>query len=198
MPEIMKERPPYVTFEVRAEEDRQASIEAGHYVTKDVDYAIITPAGSKDRVERVASDWFANLTRQVDEGRFPQEWLTAFQGRFDHWKKGQELPVDGTSVRQWNVLSPSQCKTLLDLHVLTIEDLSVANEETIARLGMGGRDLQRRAREWLQASTNVGQVSERAAAMATENEALKARLGEMEKQLQQLQASLARRQPATA
>jgi len=198
MPEIMQERPPFVTFEVRAEEDRQASIEAGHYVTKDVDYAIITPAGSKDRVERVAVDWFANLARQVEEGRFPQNWLDAFRSKFDYWKKGQELPVDGTSVRQWNVLSPSQCKTLLDLHVLTIEDLAVANEETIARLGMGGRDLQRRAREWLKASTDVGKVSERSAALEAENEALKTRMAEMEKQLLQLQAASARRSPAAA
>jgi len=146
----------------------------------------------------VAVEWFANLRRQVEEGRFPQEWLTAFESRFEHWKKGQELPVNGTSVRQWNVLSPSQCRTLLDLHVLTIEDLAVANEETINRIGMGGRDLQRRAREWLQASTNVGQVSERSAAMAAENEALKARIAEMEKQIQQLQAAAVRRQPATA
>ena len=47
MPEIMQARPPYVQFEMRAVEDRQASIDAGHYVAKDVAYAIITPAGSR-------------------------------------------------------------------------------------------------------------------------------------------------------
>lgn len=191
MPEIMQERPPFVSFETRPEEDRQASIEAGHYVTKDVDYALITPAGSKDRVERVASEWFVYLARQVDEGRFPATWLDAFKSKFEGWKKGQEVPVSGTSVRQWNVLSPSQCKNLLDLHILTIEDLAAANEESLARLGMGGRDLQRRAREWLAASGNVGQVAERAAALAAENEALKSRMAAMEAQLATLSAAAA-------
>lgn len=197
MPEILQERPPFVVFETRAEEDRQASIEAGHYVTKDVDYALITPAGSKDRVERVASEWFIHLARQVDEGRFPAAWLDAFKSKFEGWKKGQEVPVSGTSVRQWNVLSPSQCKNLLDLHLLTIEDLAAANEESLARLGMGGRDLQRRAREWLAASGNVGQVAERAAALAAENEALKARMATMEEQLAGLSAA-ANSRPARA
>ena len=36
MVQKLEERPPFVRFEVRAEEDRQASIEAGHYVGKDV------------------------------------------------------------------------------------------------------------------------------------------------------------------
>lgn len=40
MVQIAEARPPYVTFEFRAEEDRAASIEAGHYVSKDVAYAL--------------------------------------------------------------------------------------------------------------------------------------------------------------
>ena len=47
---IQQARPPHVVYERRAEEDRTASIEQGRYVSRDVDYAIVTPAGSKDRV----------------------------------------------------------------------------------------------------------------------------------------------------
>ena len=53
--EAKQDRPPFVNFEVRAEEDRTASIEQGHYVAVDVDYALITPAGSRDCVERKVS-----------------------------------------------------------------------------------------------------------------------------------------------
>jgi hypothetical protein len=47
-------KPPYVRFEVRSVEDRTASIESGHYVGKDVIFAIVTPAGTRDRIEREA------------------------------------------------------------------------------------------------------------------------------------------------
>lgn len=192
MPEIMKDRPPFVTFEVKPEEDRTASIETGHYVAKDVDYACITPAGSKDRVERVVDDWFAYLEDQVGQGRFPREWLAGYREKYRLWKQGQELPLEGTPIRTWSVASPAQVKMLLDLHVLTVEDLVSANEETLSRLGMGGRDLQRRARDWVKASSDVGKVVSELSATKLALEAATQRSESLESQIQQLQAQVAR------
>ena len=189
MPEIMKERPPFVTFEVRAEEDRQASIESGQYRAKDVDYALITPAGSKDRVERVVADWFAYLTEQVGQGRFPAEWLEGFKHKYKLWKEGQELPVDGTPIKTWNLLSPAQCKTLLDLHVRTVEDLAAANEELLSRIGMGGRALQASARDWLASAKDVGATASQLTALKAELEAATNRIKSLEEQNLKLQAA---------
>lgn len=153
-PTMLKDRPPFVTFEVRAEEDRSASIEAGYYVARDIDYAIITPAGSKDRVEQKVGEWFAKLREQVQQERFPAEWLARYTENYKIWKSGQEVPLNGTSVKNWPMLSPAQRSTLLTLNVHTVEDLAVANEEVIARLGMGGRALRDKAQEWLASKDN--------------------------------------------
>ncbi len=184
--EAMKERPPYVTFETRAIEDREASISAGHYVPKDEHYAIITPAGSKDRIERLVKEWFLQLDQQVSEGRFPREWLQAYKAAYKDWTEGHEPAVNGTDVRNWPVASPAQTKQLLDVRVRTVEDLAVANEETIARLGMGGRALKQRALEWLESAKNIGGQSERIAALEAKvadltaaNETLQARNTEL-------------------
>ena len=131
---IAEARPPYVTFELRAVEDREASIAAGHFVAKDVAYAIITPQGSKDRIERVAAEWFSQLEQQSREDRFPSEWLRAFKAAFKDWQEGHEPAVNGTDVRNWPAASPAQVKALLDVKVRTVEDLAAANEETIGRL----------------------------------------------------------------
>lgn len=196
MPEIMKERPPYVVFETRPEEDRQASIEAGCYKAKDVDYALITPAGSKDRVERVVGDWFEYLTVQVDQGRFPAEWLDGFKHKYKLWKEGQELPVNGTPIKTWAALSPSQAKTLLDLHVLTLEDLAAANEELLSRIGMGARALQAQARDWLASAKDIGAVSAQLTVLTEALDAANARMKSLEAQNTALQAQIA--QPARA
>ena len=58
-------KPPFVIFETRAVEDREQSIAEGHYVAKDVNYAIITPAGTKDRIEKVAEDFAAEVAKAV-------------------------------------------------------------------------------------------------------------------------------------
>lgn len=187
---IAEARPPYVIFELRAVEDREASITAGHYVAKDVPYAIITPQGSKDRIERVAEEWFAQLEQQSREDRFPSEWLRAFKSSFKDWQEGHEPAVNGTDVRNWPAASPAQVKALLDVRVRTVEDLASANEETISRLGMGGRALKARAVEWLASASSTGKQAEVLSALKAENADLKSRNYSLEVQLRDLAARL--------
>ena len=165
MIEVAKARPPFVTFELRPEEDRQASIDSGSARFRDVEFAIITPAGSKDRVERKVADWFQHLEREVQSERFPIEWLNHFKEKFKAWKEGRELPVDGTALARWPVITPAQLKDLQGLHLRSVEDLASANEEVIRRLGMGGRALKQQAVEWLAAANDVGKVAARVAAL---------------------------------
>lgn len=186
----VEERPPYVTFEVRAVEDRQASIDAGHYVSKDVAYAIITPQGSKDRIERIADDWLTHLSEQVAQNRFKAEWLRTFKDNYSLWKDGQDIPDNGVSVRNWPVLSPAQVDSLIRIHVRTVEDLAAANEETISRLGMGGRGLQQKAREWLDSSRDTGKQVEEITALKIRNKELESQNKEMADQLKSLATRL--------
>lgn len=187
--EIKQDRPAYVTFERRAVEDRQATLDNGMYMSKDVDYALITPMGSKDRVERVVSEWLDVLKQQAQEGRIPHEWVRAYHEAYAAWKEDREIPLDGHSIMNWAAISPAQIKLLLDLRVRTIEDLAVANEETIARLGMGGRALKQRAVDFLD-SREAGKVAGEMEKLRQENDALKVRNESIESQLLALQAQV--------
>lgn len=183
---IQQDLPPYVTFETRAEEDRQASIDAGHMVYRNVDYAIITPRGSKDRIERVAHEWLAHIDRESRQDRFDPAWVAGYRKNYQFWKDGQEAPVEGTALTQWPGLSPAQIKNFANINVRSVEDIASANEETISRMGQGARDLKNRAINWLQSSKEVGKVAEQFSALQAEN----TRLGEMNDLLVQKQAQL--------
>ena len=183
--ETKQDRPAYVAFERRAVEDRAASIETGIYSTKDVDFALITPAGSKDRTERVVSEWLENLKQQSSEGRIPVEWHRAYKEAYAAWKEDRALPETGHPIVNWAVASPAQQKSLLDLHVRTVEDLASANEETLGRLGMGGRALKQRAVDFL-ASSTPGKLSGDLEVLRQENEALKLRNASLEDQVRAL------------
>jgi len=187
--EIAKDRPAYISFELRAEEDRQATIAAGHYVPKEVEYVIITPQGSKDRTERVAADWFVKLAQDVKEQRFPQEWLTAYRSAYKDWKEGNETPLTGTPIKSWPVASPGQIAACLMANIRTVEDLAAANEESIGRVGMGGRALKQKAVEWLSASANIGKTTEEITALKQANTELKARNESLEARLLKLEAA---------
>jgi hypothetical protein len=169
---IQEAKAPWVQFERRAVEDRNASIEAGHYVAKDVDFVMITPYGSKDMIDRVAAEWFEAMAKEVEQQRYPQEWLTAFKNKFAAWKEGKETPLEGTSLLNWPVISPSQLLNCQALHILTVEQLAGANEEVLKRLGMGGRSLVDKAKDYLATAKGSGKVVEEIGALRQKTEQL--------------------------
>lgn len=186
MVQALKDRPAYVTFEIRSVEDRTESIAQGHYVGKDVVFALITPMGSKDQIERVAEEWFQKLKRDVAENRLPRDWYELYKGAYNDFLENRETPLNGTSVKNWPAISPSQVKTLLSVGVRTVEDLAAANEEIIARVGMGARELKQRAVEWLTTAGDVGKVAEHINALKVENEALSLKNKELTETVQAL------------
>ena len=184
---IQQARPPHVVFERRAEEDRQASIEQGRYVARDADYAIVTPAGSKDRVERLVSDWFSMLAGEVRSERWPQAWLDQLKAGYEAWKLGQTPPESGTPLATWPALSPAPVRNWQQLNVRTIEELAEVNEEAIAAYGMGGRDMRARAALYLENVKDVsGPLLAKLHAAEAANAALQVRLDSLEVQLSRL------------
>lgn len=182
---VNEARPPYVTFETQPVEDRAASEAAGHFVAKDVIFAIITPAGSKDRIPMEAEPWLKQLEQEVREERFPKEWLPHYKEAYRAFKAGQEIPLNGTPIRTWPVLSPAQIAHLLLLNVRTVEDLAVANEQTLTAIGMGGRDLKQRAVDWIAAAAGPGKINQELSNLRVKLEGLETNLkGVMERNAQ--------------
>ena len=151
-----EERPPYVRFERQVVEDKAASLAAGHYVGKDVDFVLITPPGSKDEMIAKVGQWFENTERNVRDGRMNPKWLELWKEGYARWKNGQEMPLNGTAIRGWGLISPAQQETLIRMHVMTIEDLSAINDEGMKRIGMGALDLKNKAKAWLQSVKDHG------------------------------------------
>lgn len=146
---VLQANPPYIQFETRAVEKRKTDAEGGASYYVDTDFAMVTSHGSKDTVEKVAVEWFDFLKEQVRQGRFPQQWLDAFKASYNAWKNDQELPVQGTPIKNWPAASPAEIKHCAALGLRAVEDLATANEELIGRLGMGGRSLCNRAKDWV-------------------------------------------------
>lgn len=180
-------RPPFVQFEMRKEEDREASVKEGHYVAKDVVFAIITPQGSKDRVPRAYEDWIEQQKAAAAEGRIPSYWLAEWQAAHAAWSKNEEVPVNGHPLKNWPLLSPAQLANLLQLNCRTVEDVAALTEEGITRLGMGARALKLAAVDWLGAFEN-GKAAQEIASIRSEKEQLALRVDTLTKQVEALLA----------
>lgn len=192
------ERPPYVQFEMRPEEDRSASIKAGHYVAKNVAYALITSPGSRDCTEQIADEWLARIKERARSGTFNPKWVEHFEFLYKEWTNENTLPENGAPIKGWPIASPAMQQQILQANVRTVEDLAAANEDTMRRIGMGARDLQTKARAWLEAASGTGKVAAKNAALEVENEQLKERLKVLEQRLASVEQAPRRGRPPKA
>ena len=168
-----EERKPYVRFERMSVEDAAATLAAGRYVAKDVDYVLITPPYSKDVFKQKVKNWFEQLNADAANGRIPDTWIHDWRKMYEMYQKGQDIPLNGTPIRGWGVISPAQQETLTRMHILTVEDLAGVNAEGINRIGMGAVDLKNRAQAWLAQLNDSGKVTLEVAALKNENDVLK-------------------------
>lgn len=182
----MPERPPYIRFEVRPVEDREATQKNGVVSYRDEDFILVTPAGSKDVHEAVAAEWLQKSEREAKNGRIPLAWVQYFREAYAAWKRDEEPPVSGTRLSHWPGLNKPQYEQLRALKLLTIEDVAAMNEETIGRLGMGGRAMKAKAQAFLDAKTGPGQLAEQISSLTAENEALRMRADAQATQIAEL------------
>lgn len=181
-----KDVPAYVRFERRPIEDRAASTRSGNYVAVDVDYALVTPPYSRDVFEQVAVEWLAQMERDAGSGRLPREWYERYVEAYARWKKGEEMPLNGTPIKGWQVISPAQMKNLIAINILTVEDLANVNDEGCRRIGMGSGDLRDKAKAWLSQAKDKGPLTMENSSLKAENKALKTKNEELEIRVKEL------------
>jgi len=191
----MKARPPHIRFITQAVEDRNASIKEGHPVFFNVDHVVLTPQGSKDSVTKVVDDWLTTSDAQVREERLPADWAEKFRSAYEHWKRGEEVPTEGTPLVMWPAISPAEVQACKSIHLLTVEDLAVSNDEAVRRLGMGGLELKKRAKRYLDASAGPGKMLAENQALRQELADTKARAAELESRFAQMEAKLGMTSP---
>ena len=164
-----QDRPAYVRFVKTPVEDKAESIKQGRYVAKDVDFAHITPPYSKDVIVQKVSAWLAQLDQDVQMGRLPREWRDAYREGYAKWQNGQEMPLHGSPIKGWGVISPAQQENLIRMNILTVEDLACINDEGAKRIGMGWLELKAKARAWLDQVNDKGAVTMKMAELERQN-----------------------------
>jgi len=189
--QLHQARPPYVEFHQVAVEDRNATIEKGRRITKDVNMAYIMQPGSRDQVEKIAEEWLAQIKTRMLNGApdaYPEEWVSGFHKKFEMWKEGIEAPLNGTNLRQVSFLSPASVENYQARRIMTVEDLASMDEVAMQNAGMGARADRDKAQAYLKNITDHGAATEELAALRATVETQNQMISELREIIGSLQA----------
>lgn len=188
---IADKRPPFVQYEEREVGiNAEATETAGRPIPRVLTLACITPHGSKDRFEKEADVWLKEIRSKALRGEYPLEWVNFFEAQYAEWKKGNELPREGSPTRTWPAVTKEQGVRLIAMGYTTIEDVAQIPDTALGQIGPDGRYLRDLARSWINDSKDKG-INARALADANVKiEQQNQRLESLQHQLAVLQAQL--------
>ena len=110
----------FVTFNMEAELDEEASAQKGRPIHRDVEYVkIIVPGDNKNVVHRRANP--------QDRQRYPAEYAA--------FKAGEAETLIGTRLKEWPGIGRSEAENLAYFKVYTVEQLAALSDESIQRIG---------------------------------------------------------------
>lgn len=114
--------------------DKRETEIQGHPVTVPVERIKILTEDDKSTFEGVVTD----------------EHRERFRSTYERFKaKGEPGMVNGTPIREWPYLTREWLAKLQFLEIHTVEEIADASDSRVETLGPGGRDLKKRAIEFL-------------------------------------------------
>jgi hypothetical protein len=185
---LQKEVMPHVRFETKDYgRNEEASKQTGRHVPLRATFIVITSHGSKDSVEQIADEWIPRKRLEASRGNYNDQWVDYFERQYEAWKKGHELPREGTPILTWGAISPEANVRLRSIGIQVVEDLAAVPDSGLGTIGLDGRYLRDLARGWIAESKDKG-INAKAIADASaeirqlreQNEQLTARLDKLE------------------
>lgn len=180
--------PNYVYFKLEPVENKLETLKQGKWVGQDVEYVHIVVAHSEGKEERVkkVSTWLEQLRLDVIQQRIPQDFYDRYVAVYQAWKNGQEMPLQGTPIKGWGILSPAQQEGLIHAKILTVEQLAETNEVDQRQIGPGALAMKNKAMAWLAQLQDKGPLTQEVAALKQENASLAISVDTLTKQVQTL------------
>jgi hypothetical protein len=161
-----REPGPILRFFIEARENRFKSMEAGRPIYDNVEMISIINPGSKDE-----------FIKEVDDSARQR-----FGRQYEHWKRTQEQPAEGTPLEMVPFLNPGQVKELRAINIPTLEHLAHLTDTAVQKIGMGGVELVRKAQAYLKAAGDNSVVTK----LVAENQRLKSEVDALKAQIAQV------------
>ncbi|MBL4680861.1 MAG: hypothetical protein JKY88_09080 [Pseudomonadales bacterium] len=158
-------------FKTQAIEIKSRSAQEGRPIFEDREFVEIHIPGDNKSV-------VVHKVDQIHIDRWPEQYRA--------FKDGSEVPLEGSPVKEWPILTASRVAELHALKIKTIEQLAELKDASIDRIGMGGRELVKQAQAYL----DVNKDTANAQKYAAENEKLHDEIDMLKAQIKEISDSI--------
>ena len=158
-----------VRFFVKSTQDKAATIKEGRPIFREREFIEIRFPGNR-------TDAVARPARPADIARFPRH--------YDAFKRRVEMPDEGTPLAEWPQISRSQVEELAFYNIKTVEQL-VGMSDANAGQFMGINKLRAQAKEFLENSKQLVELSSLKTELQERDEKIAAMEAKLEKLLAQ-------------
>ncbi|MDB4351930.1 hypothetical protein OAA60_00690 [Porticoccaceae bacterium] len=134
--------------------------------------------------------WFDKLAERRHHGQITDKYYEHCLAAYDAWVEKRAMPLDGTPVKSWNMLTSAQQTNLIELGLTTIERVATMTDDAMAAFGMGGRDVHNKAVAYLKTTDN-NVASFEVKKLQDENERLEMRNKRQDEQMSAYEQKLA-------
>jgi hypothetical protein len=102
--------------------------------------------------------------------------------QYKRWKDTQTNVIEGTPLKEWSALRPSQVAEMNAINIYSVEQLALLTDAGVQRLGMGGLELRKKAQAFIEAAKDAAAIEK----YAVENERLKNQIEALQAQFKEL------------
>lgn len=167
------------TFEVHSLLNAAKSKKEGRPIYDDLEICKIRTAGDRNSVKVFPAHEVSHYAEMEDGGSGePVTYAMRFEPQYKRFKEGRAQVQSGTPLEELPFLTQGKRLELKALHVHTAEALAALDGTPLKQLGMGGRELKNQAQAYLDNAKGSADIT----ALAAENEALKRRLADMQRE----------------
>jgi hypothetical protein len=106
------------------------------------------------------------------------------------WEEKREMPIEGTPITGWNQITLAMQKNLIELGIRSVEEAAEMNEVAMDSIGMGSRDVKRKAINFLKTADN-GVSSSEISHLQNENERMSDTISAFEEKMAGLERRIA-------
>lgn len=174
-----------------------------------VDWVEYGPLGGLDRTLTSAPvHTLISQLQPLEDNQNPSVVMAHERGniirqKYEAWKQGREVPVNGTPLSAWNALNAEQVEIMIRVGIRSVEDVAALTDSSSARLAIPNRnELIRQAKNFLDAkeqsrlAAKLGEKDHEIDILRANDEDNKAQIAEMRKQIEQLAALMLEKQEA--